>query len=74
MAGRATKPTTPPLTRSARVRVLQRARDAWTAGKPHTAWQILAEAGMAAHWPEFQRTALAHARRGFTRAMTRYTV
>lgn len=42
-------------------------------GKPHLAWEILDAAGMSAYWATFQREALAHARRGFTRAIARYT-
>jgi hypothetical protein len=67
----APKPTAP-LTRSARARVLDRAVIAWRVGKPHRAWEILAEAGMSDYWARFQRTALQHARRGYTRAMERY--
>jgi alpha-beta hydrolase superfamily lysophospholipase len=52
--------------------VLDRAVIAWRVGKPHRAWEILAEAGMSDYWARFQRTALQHARRGYTRAMERY--
>ena len=57
------------LTASQRARVITRAVAAWHAGKPHTAWQTLADAGMGAYWPMFQRVALRHARKRYTRAM-----
>lgn len=60
------------MTRSGRVRVIERAVVAYRVGKPHMAWQILAEAGMVDYWPEFLREALTRARRGYTRAMSRY--
>lgn len=60
------------MTRSMRVRVISHARVAWRVGKPHRAWEIFAEAGMADYWPTFQRKALETARRGYTRAMERY--
>lgn len=62
-----------PLTRTARVRVLRRAAVQWRAGKPHKAWETLQEAGMGRYWPTFQRVAFREARRGYTRAMSRYT-
>jgi len=49
--------------------VLARAVLAWRGSRPHTAWSILADAGMAELWPEFQRVALRHARNRYTRAM-----
>ena len=43
----------------------RRAAQAWTAGKPHTAWEILASFGLADDWPEFRREALRRARQTF---------
>ncbi len=51
--------------------MLIRAVEAWQASRPHTAWTILAEAGMAELWPHFQRAMLRHNRTRFTRTMTR---
>lgn len=58
------------MTISVRLRVLTRAAQAWEAGRPHQAWQILDRAGMGDEWREFQRVALQHARRRFVRQMT----
>jgi hypothetical protein len=52
---------------SVRRRAFRRAAEAWRAGRPHTAWEILAEAGLSDHWREFQRTALRVARRRYLR-------
>ena len=62
------------LTGTARRRVLYRAATAWRDGHPHTAWSILAQAGMGELWPEFQRVALRHARSRYQRAMSKATV
>ena len=53
------------MSRSVRARTFDRAARAWVAGKPHTAWQILAEAGLTDQWPAFLRVALARARRTY---------
>jgi hypothetical protein len=53
-----------------RHRALRQAVQAWRVGRPHRAWQILAEAGMADHWQEFQRVALRRARERFLARMT----
>lgn len=54
---------------SMRHRTFTRAAAAWQAGKPHTAWEILADAGLQDEWPVFQRVALRLARRRFVRRM-----
>ena len=56
---------------STRRRTFARAVTAWRSGRPHTAWEILAAAGMADHWPEFQRVALRAARGRYQRAIHR---
>jgi hypothetical protein len=56
---------------STRRRTFARAVTAWRTGRPHTAWEILADAGMAELWPDFQRVALRHARNRYQRAMIR---
>lgn len=53
-------------------RVLRRAVLAWRDDRPHQAWAILAEAGMADHWPAFQRAMLADARERYLARMGRY--
>lgn len=58
---------------SRRYRTLVRAATAWKAGKPHRAWEILADAGMADQWPAFQRVALRHARARYVRTMRLYS-
>lgn len=60
------------LTRSQRRRVLRRAARAWKAGKPHTAWSILAECGLSEYWPAFRNTALRMARQRYEREMSRF--
>lgn len=62
----------PARTASHRQRALDRAVAAWRSGKPHTAWQILSDAGMADYWPTFQRTALRVARKRYTTAVRRH--
>ena len=57
------------MTTSDRRRVWKRAALAWQAGKPHQAWEILAQAGYAHEWHRFQRVALRIARGRFTAAM-----
>jgi hypothetical protein len=53
--------------------VLRRAAAAWEAGRPHEALDILSEAGMREeYWPQFQRTALGHARARYLREISRY--
>ena len=59
------------MTTSVRYRTLVRAAREWEAGRPHQALMILDEAGMRALWPQFVRVATAHARKRFTRAITR---
>lgn len=54
---------------SVRRRAIRHAAEAWRAGKPHRAWEIMAEAGLLDHWREFQRTALRVARRRYLRYM-----
>lgn len=61
------------LSRTARRRVLMRAVAAWQASKPHTAWEILAQAGMAHYWPYLRRALLRANRERFERTMSRYT-
>lgn len=61
------EPTTP----SERRRVFRRAAVAWQSGKPHTAWEILAESGFQDEWPRFRKVALRIARGRFTAAMAR---
>jgi len=58
------------ISKSARHRAHVRAAVAWRAGKPHAAWQVLAEAGLAHEWPAFQRVALRQARRRYLTAMS----
>ena len=53
-----------------RERIFTRAAVAWMNGQPHTAWEIITQAGLRAHWPEFQRTALRRARRHFLARMS----
>ena len=60
------------ISRTVRHRALTRAARAWQAGRPHTAWEILADAGLAAYWPTFRRTALSRARSRYLREMSRY--
>lgn len=52
-----------------RRRAYRRAALAWQAGKPHTAWEILATSGLADEWPYFQRVALRIARGRFVARM-----
>lgn len=52
------KVTSEAVSRIWRVRTLNRARIHWQAGRPHEAWEILADAGLAEAWPEFLRVAL----------------
>lgn len=54
---------------SMRRRVYTRAAVAWQAGKPHTAWEILAASGLQEEWPTFQRVALRIARRKFLKRL-----
>jgi hypothetical protein len=61
------------MTRTERERTLDRAVVAWRVGRPHRAWEILADAGLQAYWPTFLRTALGRARKGYVRTMSRYT-
>jgi hypothetical protein len=42
---------------------------AWRIGRPHLAWQILNEAGLAAEWPVFLRVALRRARERYRLAI-----
>ena len=56
---------------SVRTRAIQRACQAWLRGRPHEAWRALDQAGLASYWPEFQRRALAHARRRYLSAIRR---
>jgi hypothetical protein len=58
-------------TRTIRRRVYSRAARAWNDGKPHTAWEILADAGMADHWPYFQREAFRSARQRYLSLLPR---
>jgi len=58
-----------PYPRSYVRRVLTRARDVHRAGRPHQAWQVIAEAGMADEYPLFLRAGLADARRRFKVAL-----
>ena len=53
-----------------RERALTRAAVAWLNGQPHTAWEIINQAGLRELWPEFQRTALRRARRHFLARMS----
>lgn len=53
-------------------RTLRRAAMAWRIGRPHRAWEILAEAGMADQWPTFQRVVLQRARARYTARMAEY--
>lgn len=61
------------MTRSQVRRVLTRAAQAWQGGRPHQAWQIVAEAGLQGGWATFQREALAASRKRYVAAMTEYT-
>jgi len=59
------------MSRSARRRTVLRAVAEWRHGRPHAAWSVLDQAGMREHWPEFQRSVLAQARRRYVTAMRR---
>lgn len=48
-----------------RQRAFRRAAYAWTHGKPHAAWEILAASGYGDQWEAFQREALRAARRTY---------
>jgi hypothetical protein len=54
-----------------RQRVFHRAAYAWNNGKPHQAWEILAQEGYGDHWRDFQTEALRRARRTYTVQMAR---
>jgi hypothetical protein len=52
-----------------RRRTFRRAAEAYRAGKPYKAWEILATAGMGEHWREFLKINQAAARQRFHAAM-----
>lgn len=52
--------------------VIRRAVQAWNAGKPHQAWEILTTAGYGDQWPRFQAVALRQARARYGRRMRSY--
>lgn len=54
-----------------RRRAYRRAAYAWSSGKPHRAWEILAASGYGDQWQDFQREALRRARRTFKVRMAR---
>ena len=54
-----------------RQRAYRRAAYAWTHGKPHTAWEILAASGYSDQWRDFEKEAFRHARRTFKVRMAR---
>jgi hypothetical protein len=69
--GGSSRETTEPNDHGARTRAFRRAAVAWSAGKPHQAWEILAESGYGHLWPVFMTGALVRARREFTVRMPR---
>ena len=60
-------PSYPP--RSVVRRVLTRAARIHDAGRPHEAWAVIADAGMAKEYPTFLREGLRYARRRYQVAM-----
>ena len=57
-----------------RYRAFVRAAQAWKAGYPHQAWEIITRAGLSAHWPQFQAELLRQARQDYRVAIERYYV
>ena len=51
--------------------MFKRAAVAWQAGKPYTAWEILAQSGLQDEWPAFRKVASRIARARFNAAMAR---
>lgn len=56
-----------------RAAVIRRAVQAWTAGKPYQAYEILTTAGYGDQWPVFRQVALRHARARYGRRIRAYT-
>lgn len=54
--------------------VIRRAVQAWNAGRPHQAWEILTTAGYGDQWPRFQAIALRQARARYGARMRAYRV
>lgn len=62
------------LKKAPRAAVIRRAAQAWNAGKPHTAWEIITTAGYGEPgWRAFQRVALRRARDRYQARLRRYT-
>lgn len=60
----------PTLSQSKINRIRDRASQAYVAGQPYTAYQILRDNGLEILWPTFLRTALTWSGERYRRAMT----
>jgi hypothetical protein len=54
-------------------RIQDRAAAHWSAGRPHSAWQTLSDAGLEILWPTFLRTAKTWGRDRYIREITRHS-